>query len=301
MVPEQTITFRVKILNMISSKTSFIALIGNPVSHSLSPIMQNAALQYLGLDLIYIAVPCKDEDLELVLNSFKKINCKGLNITIPHKEKVFNLCSEISPIANKLKAINTLKLNSEKKWSATNTDVEGFIYPLKNLNLAKKQSIVLGSGGAARSVIQGLINLNLSTISVISRNKSSLDQLIKNFENQIQLQGLLNSDDQAQILIREADLIVNTTPAGMKTIQYENNVLPYGEAFWTSLNSQTIVYDLIYNPAPTSLLKFSAKKGCMTIDGLEMLVAQGIKSLSFWTDGLEVPFHVMNDALKKYL
>ena len=260
--------------------------------------MQNAALQYLGLDLIYIAVPCKDEDLELILNSFKKINCKGLNITIPHKEKVLNLCSEISPIANKLKAINTLKLNSEKEWSATNTDVEGFIYPLKNLNLAKKKSIVLGSGGAARSVIQGLINLNLSTISVISRNKSSLDELIKNFDNQIQLQGLLNCDDQAQILIREADLIVNTTPAGMKISKYENNVIPYGEAFWRSLNSQTIVYDLIYNPAPTSLLKFSAKKGCRTIDGLEMLVAQGIKSLSFWTDGLEVPFHVMNDALK---
>ena len=106
---------------MISSKTSFIALIGNPVSHSLSPIMQNAAFQYLGLDLIYIAIPCKDEDLELVLNSLKKINCKGLNITIPHKEKVFNLCSEISPIADKLKAINTLKLNSENEWSATNT------------------------------------------------------------------------------------------------------------------------------------------------------------------------------------
>ena len=286
---------------MISSKTSFIALIGNPVSHSLSPIMQNAALRYLGLDLIYIAIPCKDEDLELVLNSLKKINCKGLNITIPHKEKVFNLCSEISPIANKLKAINTLKLNSEKQWSATNTDVEGFIYPLKNLNLAKKKSIILGSGGAARSVIQGLINLNLSTISVISRNKSSLDELIKNFDNQIQLQGFLNSDDQAQILIREADLIVNTTPAGMKTTKNENNVMPYGEEFWRSLNSQTIVYDLIYNPAPTTLLNLSAKKGCMTIDGLEMLVAQGIKSLSFWTDGLEVPFHVMNDALKKYL
>ena len=138
MVPEQIIIFKEKILSMISSTTSFIALIGNPVSHSLSPIMQNAALQYLGLDLIYIALPCKDEDLGLVLNSFKKINCKGLNITIPHKEKVFNLCSEISPIANKLKAINTLKLNSEKEWSATNTDVEGFIFPLKNLKLAKK-------------------------------------------------------------------------------------------------------------------------------------------------------------------
>jgi len=286
---------------MITSKTSFIALIGNPVSHSLSPIMQNAALQYLGLDLIYIAVPCKNEDLELVLNSFKKINCIGVNITIPHKEKVFDLCSEISPIANKLKAINTLKLNSEKEWSATNTDVEGFIYPLKTLNLADKKSVVLGSGGAARSAIQGLINLNLSTISVISRNKSSLDILLNNFKNQIPLKGLLNDDNQAQNLIREADLIINTTPVGMKTTKYQNNLLPYGDAFWTSLNSQTIVYDLIYNPSPTPLLKLSSKKGCKTIDGLEMLVAQGMKSISFWTDGLEVPFHIMNDALKIYL
>jgi len=286
---------------MITSKTSFIALIGNPVSHSLSPIMQNAALQYLGLDLIYIAIPCKNKDVGLVLNSFKKINCKGLNITIPYKEKVFELCSEISPIANKLKAINTLKLNSKNQWSGTNTDVEGFIYPLKTLNLTNKNSIVLGSGGAARSVIQGLINLNVSTISVISRNKSSLDELIINFGKQIKIQGLLNNDNRAQNLIEEADLIVNTTPVGMKTTKREESILPFGKNFWRSLNSNSIIYDLIYNPAPTSLLKFSAKKGCMTIDGLQMLVAQGIKSLSFWTDGLEVPFDIMNDAIKKYL
>ncbi len=286
---------------MISSKTSFIALIGNPVSHSLSPIMQNAALQYLGLDLIYIAIPCKDKDLELVLNSLKKINCKGLNITIPYKEKVFNLCSEISPIANKLKAINTLKLNAEKEWIATNTDVDGFIYPLKSLNLKNKKSLVLGSGGAARSVIQGLINLNFSKISVVSRNRTSLDNLIKNFGNQIKIEGLLNNDDLTQNFIEEADLIVNTTPVGTKTAINDSNTLPYGKNFWRSLNSKTIVYDLIYNPAPTPLLKFSDKKGCTTINGLEMLVAQGAKSLSFWTDGLEVPFHIMNDALKKYL
>ncbi|MDC2988163.1 shikimate dehydrogenase [Prochlorococcus sp. AH-736-J10] len=286
---------------MISSKTSFVALIGNPVSHSLSPIMQNAAFQHLGLDLIYIAIPCKDEDLELVLNSLKKINCKGLNITIPYKEKVFNLCSEISPIASKLKAINTLKLNSEKEWSATNTDVEGFIYPLKTLNLTKKRSIVLGAGGAARSVIQGLINLNFSSISVVSRNKSSLDELIKNFKDQIELQGFLNNDSEAQNLIEEADLVVNTTPVGMKTSKSDIKVLPYGESFWRSLNSKTIIYDLIYNPAPTYLLKFCGSKGCMTIDGLQMLVAQGLKSLSFWTNGLDVPFHIMNDALKNYL
>ena len=87
----------------------------------------------------------------------------------------------------------------------------------------------------------------------------------------------------------------------MKTTKHEDYVLPYGEPFWRSLKSQTVVYDLIYNPSPTPLLKLSSKKGCKTIDGLEMLVAQGMKSISFWRDGLEVPFHIMNDALEKYL
>ena len=136
---------------------------------------------------------------------------------------------------------------------------------------------------------------------MVSRNKSSLNEIIKNFKNQIEIQGLLNNENQAQNLIEEADLIVNTTPVGMKTAKHQINELPYGESFWRSLNSKTIVYDLIYNPAPTQLLKLSTNKGCMTIDGLQMLVAQGLKSLSFWTNGLEVPFHIMNDALKNYL
>jgi len=87
----------------------------------------------------------------------------------------------------------------------------------------------------------------------------------------------------------------------MKTGKNETNILPYGEDFWRSLNSKTTIYDLIYNPAPTPLLQLGNKKGCITINGLEMLIAQGIGSLSFWTDGLEVPFHIMNDALKKIL
>ena len=121
------------------------------------------------------------------------------------------------------------------------------------------------------------------------------------FESQIEIQGLLNNDDQTQNLIEEADLIVNTTPVGMKTTKNEEDLLPFGENFWRSLTSKSIIYDLIYNPAPTSLLKFCANKGCMTIDGMQMLVAQGLKSLSFWTNGLEVPFHIMDDALKNNL
>jgi shikimate dehydrogenase len=285
---------------MITSKTSFLALIGNPVSHSLSPIMQNAAIQYLGLDLIYMAIPCKDEDLEIVVNSLKKMNCKGLNITIPFKQKVFNMCSEISPVAKKVKAINTLKLTDNKDWIGTNTDIDGFIYPLKNLNLIKKSSLILGSGGAARSVIQGLIKLKLSKITIISRNKSSLNELITNFKNDIEIKGLLSTNNEINNLIQETDLIINTTPVGMSNT-INNDDIPFGKNFWDSINSKTIVYDLIYNPSPTPFLKFCDKKGCMTIDGTQMLIAQGAKSLSFWTNGLEVPFEVMHDALKEYL
>ena len=125
---------------------------------------------------------------------------------------------------------------------------------------------------------------------------------MKNFGNQSQIKGLLNSDGEINNLLEETDLIVNTTPVGMKKeSNSENNVLPYGENFWKSLNSKTIVYDLIYNPAPTPLLKYCDKKGCRTIDGTQMLIAQGAKSLSFWTNGLEVPFEIMSNALKKYL
>ena len=285
---------------MITSKTSFLALIGNPVSHSLSPIMQNAAIQYLGLDLIYMAIPCKDEDLEIVVKSLKKMNCKGLNITIPFKQKVFNMCSEISPVAKKVKAINTLKLTDDKDWIGTNTDIDGFIYPLKNLNLIKKSSLILGSGGAARSVIQGLIKLKLSKITIISRNKRSLNELISNFKNDIAIEGLLSTNNEINNLIQETDLIINTTPVGMSN-SINNDEIPFGKNFWDSINSKTIVYDLIYNPSPTPFLKFCDKKGCMTIDGTQMLIAQGAKSLSFWTNGLEVPFEVMHDALKEYL
>jgi len=286
---------------MINSKTSFLALIGNPVNHSLSPIMQNAALKHLGLDLVYLAFPCKDEDFNATINSLKKINCKGLNITIPFKEKVFNLCSEVSPIAKKIKAINTLKLNKNNEWSGTNTDVSGFIYPLNKYNLRDKKGIVLGSGGAARAAIQGLLELKLSEINVISRNSQSLQNILIDFSNDTKINGIIYNNNKNKYLIENSDVIVNSTPVGMKNKSNNYNLLPFGNNFWESLKSNTIIYDLIYNPRPTALLKFGLEKNCITIDGLEMLVAQGAKSLSYWTNGLEVPIEVMKESLKNSL
>ena len=129
---------------------------------------------------------------------------------------------------------------------------------------------------------------------------NSLNELISNFEKEIKIEGVVNLNAEIDNLIQKTDLIVNTTPVGMiKKPNYDE--LPFGKNFWNNINSNTIVYDLIYNPSPTPFLKFCDKKGCMTIDGKQMLIAQGAKSLSFWTNGLEVPFEVMNDAIKKYL
>ena len=286
---------------MISSKTSFLALIGNPVNHSLSPIMHNAAIKHLGLDLVYLAIPCKEEDFDSTINVLKKLNCRGLNITIPFKEKVFDLCSEISPIAHKVKAINTLKINDDNEWIGTNTDVEGFISPLKNFDLKNKKGTILGSGGAARAAIQGLLEINLAEINVITRNKRSLEKILKDFSCEATINGFLDTNVVNDKLIQNSDLIVNSTPVGMKSISNKEHSLPFGEKIWESLNSNTIIYDLIYNPRQTPLLQFGLERNCVAIDGLEMLVSQGAKSLSFWTDGLEAPLKVMKESLKEYV
>ena len=286
---------------MINSKTSFLALIGNPVEHSLSPIMHNAAIKFLNLDLVYLAIPCKNEDFQMVINALKKINCAGLNITIPFKEKAFNLCDEVSPIAKKVKAVNTLKINHNFEWQGINTDIDGFIYPIKNFNLSSKKSIVIGSGGAARSAVQGLIDLKLSEILIISRNESNLKNFLDDFKNFKAVKGCLANNKKTDDLINKANIIINTTPVGMKKFNINYEELPFGEDFWRSLNPKTIVYDLVYNPRLTELLKFAESKGCQIIDGSEMLIAQGAKSLSYWTGIKDIPTEIMKQAINKFL
>jgi len=286
---------------MITSKTNFLALIGNPVNHSLSPIMHNAAIKYLGLDLIYFSIPCKEKDFDIIIKSLSKINCKGINLTIPFKEKVLNYCSKISPLADQIKAVNTLKPNNKGEWHGINTDVEGLIYPLEKLNLKSKKAIILGSGGAARSAIQGLINLKMSEIIIISRNQISINKLINDFKKQHLIKGISSKNAIIPDLIDSTDLIINTTPVGMINHTKTTEELPFGDDIWTSLNSKTVIYDLIYNPQETRLLNFSRKKGCQTINGMKMLVIQGAKSLSYWTDGLKIPIEIMEEAIKNHL
>ena len=141
----------------------------------------------------------------------------------------------------------------------------------------------------------------MSEIIVISRNQISLDCLVNDFKNQHLIKAISLKSPNILNLINSANLIINTTPVGMINNTSAKEDLPFGDNFWRSLNSRTIIYDLIYNPQETPLLNFSRKKGCQTINGMKMLVAQGAKSLSYWTDGLKIPIEIMEEAIKKYL
>ena len=205
----------------ITGKTNLVGLLGQPVNHSLSPIMHNAAYEAMGLDWCYLAIPCDKNNLEKVTAGLRLMDCKGLNVTIPHKQEILKTCNKLTNIANNIQAVNTLIPEKNNEWIGANTDVEGFSIPLKDQNLIDKNTIVIGSGGSARAVIMGLNNLKVKKITILGRNDNSLDAFIKgmkelSIKNEISIEGINYKKLNVTPYIEEADLIVNTTPIGMK-------------------------------------------------------------------------------------
>nr|AUG32386.1 shikimate / quinate 5-dehydrogenase [Paulinella longichromatophora] len=297
-----------------SGPTSLIGIIGNPLSHSLSPIMQNAAFAALNLDWLYLGLPVTDSSLKSLIKDLENIQCRGLNVTIPYKQSVAQLITELHPIARTTGAVNTLIRGPKMGWIGTNTDVEGFIAPLKmkSTNWKTKKAIVLGCGGSARAVVAALIELQFTSISVAGRKLVSLQGFVNNYKSFCpQLKYILwdrfsiNSIEieAFQQALKDADLIVNTTPIGMTKRQNTHNSLesPLTDLQLEMLKNEAVVYDLIYTPRPTLLLDKSVSKGHECIDGLEMLVHQGAASLKLWTGVKDVPINVMRDAALSYL
>ena len=290
----------------ITGKTNLVGLLGQPVNHSLSPIMHNAAYKEMGLDWCYLAIPCDKRNLKEVTNALRLINCKGLNVTIPHKQEILKACNKLTSIATDIQAVNTLIPEKNNQWICANTDVEGFIMQLKNQNLTDKSAVVIGCGGSARAVVMGLNNLKIKKITIIGRNENSLDIFVKNMKefskiNNILIEGINNKKLNVTPYIEEADLIVNTTPIGMKRGDNEQENIPLGYEIWESLSNKTILYDLIYTPQPTNWLKIGQQKNCFTIDGLDMLVEQGALSIKLWSGFNNVPTQIMKSSAKKHL
>ena len=285
---------------MITGKTQLLGVIGHPVSHSLSPLMHNAALTKLGLDYVYLPFPIAPENLERAIAGFASIGMVGFSITIPHKQAILPLLSEISPIAQAIGAVNTVTRQGDK-WVGTNTDVEGFIAPLQTTyhqDWSQKRAVILGNGGAARAVVAGCIQLGLEEIHVVGRNLQKLQAFHQSWQNSPFADKFqVHEWTELPNLLHQANLLVNTTPIGMYP-HIEESPLSSQEI---SYLPDAIVYDLIYTPKPTKFLHLAEKQGAIIIDGLEMLVQQGAAALKIWLQQDTVPVNEMRQALQNHL
>ena len=287
-------------MQLITGKTKLLGIIGDPVEHSLSPVMHNAAIASLGLDYIYVPFPVKQGDLSRALSGFTAVDLLGFSITIPHKQDIIPLLTEISDDAANIGAVNTV-WHTATGWKGTNTDAVGFIAPLKTMsrNWTQVTPVVLGNGGAARAVIAGLTNLGCREIHVVGRNPDKLAIFYQSWSHAPKITSLLkiHNWDNLSSLIPATDLLINTTPVGMSP---HVDASPVEEKLMQKLKANAIAYDLIYTPNPTQFLKLAQAQGATTIDGLEMLVQQGVAALEIWLQQ-PVPVDVMRDSLKEYI
>ncbi|QLE43583.1 shikimate dehydrogenase [Nostoc sp. C052] len=286
----------------ITGKTKLIGVIGHPVEHSLSPVMHNAAIAQLGLDYIYLPFPIEPQNLEVAIAGFAAVGVVGFNVTIPHKQAIIPLLSEITPLAQTIGAVNTVS-RQNNQWVGTNTDIEGFIAPLQTTykqDWSQKVAVILGNGGAARAVVAGCIQLGFAQIHVVGRNLQKLEEFRNSWSNSSLAEKFqVHQWEELPKLIPQANLLVNTTPIGMYPKVDES---PLSMQEIANLPKGAIAYDLIYIPKPTQFLQQAQKQGVIAIDGLEMLVQQGVAALKIWLQQETLPVvEVMRQALQNHL
>lgn len=284
---------------MITGTTKLLGVIGNPVEHSLSPLMHNAALAKLDLNYVYLPFPIEPENLAKALDGFAAIGVVGFNATIPYKSALIPLLSEIEPIARSIGAVNTV-FRKDNKWIGTNTDVEGFVSPLKSLDRdwSQTHAVVLGNGGAARAVVCGCTQLGCGSLTVVGRSLQKLEEFKDSWKNSsLKVNLKIHQWDSIPEIISDTNLLINTTPIGMYP-KVENS--PINADLFAHLPKDAIIYDLIYTPSPTKFLQYARENNAIAIDGLEMLVEQGAAALKIWLQQ-DVPVEVMRQTLQQKL
>ncbi|MDX2229386.1 MAG: shikimate dehydrogenase [Leptolyngbyaceae cyanobacterium bins.349] len=284
---------------MITGTTRLLGVIGDPIEHSLSPMMHNAAIAHLGVDYVYLPFLVHPEQLAHAVEGLAAIGVQGFNVTLPHKQWVMRLLSDISPLAQAVGAVNTVwRVGTD--WHGTNTDVAGFLAPLRSLQRHWQQTevVILGNGGAARAVVAGCAELECKTIRVFGRDRRKLDQFHQSWvDSPLDVHLETHLWDRLPQFLPLAGLVVNTTPIGMYP---QLNQLPLAPELLNLLEPGAIAYDLIYTPNPTQFLKLAATHGATAIDGLEMLVQQGAAALELWLDQTP-PVEVMRRSLRQHL
>ena len=281
---------------VISSHTKLLCIIGYPIEHSMSPTMHNPALQELGLDYVYVAFEVHPDNLKNAVDAIRALGIKGINVTIPHKETIMKFLDEIDPISEKMGAINTIK-NDEGYLKATNTDAAGAKKSLidAGFTIEGKNIVFVGSGGAARSIAYILsedAKRVVLTDIVEERAVTVAKEISKNMGANVE--GKLASDKVLADEIKNADLLINATPIGMYP---KEGISPISKDL---LHQELFVFDVIYNPMETQLMKEAAGIGCKTLSGLDMLVNQGVIAFEWWT-GKTPNSKLMKDKIIDFL
>ncbi|MFA5125815.1 MAG: shikimate dehydrogenase [archaeon] len=266
----------------IDSKTSLFAVLGNPVKHSKSPLIHNIALKEANLNAVYLAFEVKK--VKTAIEAMKEFGIIGYSVTIPHKIEAMKYLDEIETKAKKIGAINTVH-NKDGKLYGYNTDCLGAMKALKEkTNLIGKKVYLIGAGGAARAIIAGLEE-EKANITVFDIEEKKAIQLAKEFNAKTESISKIDSN---------ADIIINATPIGMYP---KTNETSYPKEL---LRKEMLVFDVVYNPLETKLIREAKQKGCKTIQGIEMFLGQAFEQFRIW-QGTEPPKEKMREALIKEL
>jgi shikimate dehydrogenase len=258
--------------------------------------MHNAVFKALGLDYAYLAFRVRPEELKNAIAGLKALDIVGLNVTIPHKVGVIPLLDELDPLAGKMGAVNTI-VNENGRLTGYNTDAPGFLQALKSNGIEPdgKKMVVLGAGGAAKGISFVLAEAGASLV-VLNRTLSRAEELaaqMAQFYRQ-DLKAMALSEANLKKALEGADVLVNTTSAGMVP---DVGLTPVPAGL---LRAGITVFDIVYNPRETRLLREAKAAGARIIDGLDMLVWQGALAFEIWT-GRKAPFDVMKQAAIKAL
>ena len=255
--------------------TKTYAIIGDPIDHSLSPAIHNAAFGFLGMDCVYIAYRIPKGELAQGVEALKKIQISGFNVTIPHKVDMMKLLNGADDDCKTIGATNTV-VNENGSLKGYNTDMGGFLDPIKKRNINCKDSDVLlvGAGGAARAIVVGFAKEKVRKITIANRTKERADELIK-FANKLGLESGYTDLTNAGDIAGKYKFIVNATSVGLK-----GNACPISTR---TITKDSIVYDIVYMPVETELIEQSKKPGATIIYGWEMLLAQAMRSFEIWT------------------
>ncbi len=262
---------------------SLYGIVGYPVEHSLSPLMHNAAFEMLGVDAAYKLFPLKEAELD---GFFKELHNTespifGLNVTVPYKEIVVKHLDQLTPFAEKVGAVNTVVIDKDRKLTGYNTDAPGFLSHLTEIGFQTegKRVAILGAGGVSRAIIAALclVPERPESIRIYDMVKEKADQLVDDLKERIDLSIVESVQSIDDLNIELADFLINATPVGM---QKNDPCLVDLEA----LHSDMCVYDVIYNPEETMLLKEAKARGAKVSNGLAMLYYQGVLAFQHWAD-----------------